>query len=97
MGFPAIQSGPWGSDNSPMDAVQQPENTSPVASLTLAAVHRRDHQHRAPDSCCRPHNVEVVLLGPWAVTVCHDCGFEFGFAPAKPCESAAERHRRATA
>jgi hypothetical protein len=78
-----------------MDVVQAQRD--PVASMTLAAVHRRDHRHPLADGCCRPHAVEVVRLGPWAVTVCHDCGFEYGFDQARPCESAAEQHRRATA
>ena len=80
-----------------MDVVQEQGHAGPVASLTLAAVHRRDHRHAPAEGCCRPHAVEVVRLGPWAVTVCHDCGFEYGFDQARPCESAAEHHRRATA
>ena len=34
-----------------------------VASCTMAAAHRRDHEHRLRADHCHPHVVEVV---PWA-------------------------------
>ena len=43
------------------------------------------------------HEVEVVHLGPVAMTVCHDCSYEFGFDDTHSCERIAQEHRAATA
>ena len=53
-----------------------------VAACTAAAAHRRDHQHLAYGSC-HPHAVEVGYLGHRAMTVCHDCGRDWGFLPER--------------
>jgi hypothetical protein len=61
----------------------------------LVAVHRRDHRHAG--RCCSPHEVEVVHLGPAAVAVCHDCGFESELLPGRESDRAAGGHRAGTA
>jgi hypothetical protein len=40
--------------------------------------------------------VEVVHLGPRAVTVCHDCRLDSGFLPYREAESLAAGHREQT-
>jgi hypothetical protein len=72
-----------------------PNCPDPIIRATLTAVHRRDHAHGS-DSC-HPHEVEVVHLGPVAMTVCHDCSYEFGFDDTHSCERIAQEHRAATA
>lgn len=72
-----------------------PDCPEPIVNATLAAVHRRDHQHDV--DCCHPHAVEIVQLGRSAIAVCHDCGFSYGFESTHECESAADAHRVATA
>lgn len=71
-----------------------PDCPEPIVNATLAAVHRRDHQHDS--DCCHPHAVEIVQLGRSAMAVCHDCGFSYGFESPHECESAADAHRVAT-
>lgn len=72
-----------------------PDCPEPIVRATLAAVHRRDHQH--DHECCHPHEVEVVRLGRSAMAVCHDCGYSYGFETEPDCEAAAHDHRAATA
>jgi hypothetical protein len=72
-----------------------PDCPVPIVTATLAAVHRRDHQHDG--DCCHPHEVEIVRLGRSAMAVCHDCGYSFGFESEHECRGAAEAHRCATA
>ena len=67
-----------------------------VAACTMAAAHRRDHQHRLGADLCHPHVVEVVHLGGRAVTVCHDCRLDSGFVPRHEAESLAAGHREQT-
>jgi hypothetical protein len=67
-----------------------------VAARTMAAVHRRDHDHRPAADACRPHVVEVVHLGRRAVCVCHDCRLDSGFLPAREAGAWAVGHRDAT-
>lgn len=76
-------------------ATVTPNCPDPIIRATLTAVHRRDHAHGA--DCCHPHVVEVVHLGPVAMTVCHDCSYEFGFDDTHSCERVAQEHRVATA
>lgn len=71
-------------------------NVTDVAACTVAAAHRRDHQHRHADEACHPHVVEVVYLGPKAVCVCHDCGADSGFLPRREAEALAADHRALT-
>ena len=66
-----------------------------IASCTAAAVHRRDHEHRA-GADCHPHVVEVVHLGERAVCVCHDCRLDSGFLPRREAEVMAAGHRDLT-
>ena len=66
-----------------------PNCPDPIIRATLTAVHRRDHVHTA--DCCHPHDVEVVHLGHVAMTVCHDCSYEFGFDDTHTCEREAKR------
>ena len=48
---------------------QQPmTRVTEVAACTMAAAHRRDHEHRLGADHCHPHVVEVVLLGLRAET-----------------------------
>jgi hypothetical protein len=72
-----------------------PNCPDPIIRATLTAVHRRDHGHMSDR--CQPHDVEVVNLGHLAMTVCHDCCYEFGFDEAHACERVADEHRVATA
>jgi hypothetical protein len=72
-----------------------PNCPDPIIRATLTAVHRRDHVHST--DCCHPHDVEVVHLGHLAMTVCHDCSYEFGFDDTHSCEQVAHEHRAATA
>ncbi len=67
-----------------------------VAASTLAAAHRRDHQHPFPALGCSPHPVEVIGLGDRAVMVCHDCQQDTGFLPLREAERRAHEHRRQT-
>jgi hypothetical protein len=67
-----------------------------VAACTMAAAHRRDHEHRLGADHCHPHVVEVVHLGRSAVTVCHDCRLDSGFLPLREAESLAAGHREQT-
>ena len=76
---------------------QQPTwSVTDVASCTIAAAHRRDHQHSLADEACHPHVTEVVLLGARAVCVCHDCGADSGFLPRREAEALAAGHRDRT-
>ena len=67
-----------------------------VAACTMAAAHRRDHEHRLGADHCHPHVVEVVHLGLRAVAVCHDCRLDSGFLPHREAESLAAGHREQT-
>lgn len=67
-----------------------------VAACTAAAAHRRDHKHGLSADDCHPHVVEVVHLGPRAVTVCHDCQLDSGFLPHREAEALAVGHREVT-
>ena len=67
-----------------------------VAACTMAAAHRRDHQHSLAADDCHPHAVEVVHLGRRAVTVCHDCRLDSGFLPRREAEALAAGHRDLT-
>jgi hypothetical protein len=67
-----------------------------VAAATVAAAHRRDHEHSLGSDDCHPHVVEVVHLGRRAVTVCHDCRLDSGFMPDREAESLAAGHREQT-
>lgn len=67
-----------------------------VAASTMAAAHRRDHDHRAAPDTCHPHVVEVVHLGSRAVCVCHDCRLDSGFLPRREAETMAAGHRDLT-
>lgn len=64
-----------------------------VAACTMAAAHRRDHEHSLDTDACHPHVVEVVHLGPRAVCVCHDCRLDSGFLPRGEAEAMAADHR----
>ena len=76
---------------------QQPmTRVTEVAACTMAAAHRRDHQHSGCADDCHPHVVEVVHLGRRAVTVCHDCQLDSGFLPHREAESLAAGHREQT-
>lgn len=67
-----------------------------VAACTMAAVHRRDHEHGRGTATCHPHVVEVVHLGRAAVCVCHDCRLDTGFLPRREAEALAASHRELT-
>jgi hypothetical protein len=67
-----------------------------VAACTMAAAHRRDHEHRLGTKDCHPHVVEVVHLGPKAACVCHDCRLDSGFVPRREAEALAAGHRDLT-
>ncbi|MFY9916530.1 MAG: hypothetical protein WAK18_17790 [Nocardioidaceae bacterium] len=69
---------------------------SAVASCTLEAAHRRDHDHSGPDTGCHPHTVEVVHLGERAAMVCHDCHTDSGFIPHREAWHLACDHRSDT-
>lgn len=63
---------------------------------TRQAAHRRDHDHGRREGACRPHAVEVVHLGRFAMVVCHDCGQDTGFGIALQAERTAAAHRART-
>lgn len=86
---PAVQPG-GGMEQQPMTRVTE------VAACTVAAAHRRDHEHSLGADGCHPHVVEVVHLGRRAVTVCHDCRLDTGFLPHRQAESLAAGHREQT-
>jgi hypothetical protein len=67
-----------------------------VAASTVAAAHRRDHEHDTVESCCHPHTIEVIGLGKQAVAVCHDCCADTGYLDAREAEGVAANHRRQT-
>ena len=75
---------------------QHISSVSEVAACTMAAAHRRDHDHSLNPSECHPHAVEVVHLGGQAVTVCHDCQLDSGFLPRRQAETLAAGHRELT-
>ena len=75
---------------------QQFIRSTEVAACTMAAAHRRDHDHRVGAGDCHPHVVEVVHLGGRAVTVCHDCHRDSGFLPRRQAEALATGHREQT-
>ena len=76
---------------------QQPTNTvTEVAACTMAAAHRRDHDHSLGADDCHPHVVEIVHLGRRAVCVCHDCRLDSGFLPRREAEALAVGHRELT-
>ncbi len=76
----------------------EPQTTTvtEVAACTMAAAHRRDHDHGLSAGDCHPHVVEVVHLGGRAVTVCHDCRLDSGFLPRRQAEALAVGHREQT-
>jgi hypothetical protein len=78
-----------------LDSTSTPRH-DPVATCTVDAVHRRDHQHGG-DEACRPHLIEVVHLGRRAVVVCHDCRRDSGFLPERDADRLASAHREETA
>ena len=61
-----------------MNALHTFASASAVASCTLAAAHRRDHDHGVEVVACHPHVVEVVHLGEHAAMICHDCRTDSG-------------------
>ena len=67
-----------------------------VAARTMAAAHRRDHDHSPGADACHPHVVEIVHLGLRAVCVCHDCRLDSGFLPARAAAALAVDHRDLT-
>ena len=75
---------------------QQGTRVTAVAACTMAAAHRRDHDHKLGADDCHPHAVEVVHLGGEAVTVCHDCQLDSGFLPRRQAEALATAHRELT-
>jgi hypothetical protein len=76
---------------------QQPmSRVTEVAACTMAAAHRRDHDHGLGDDACHPHVVEIVHLGRRAVCVCHDCQLDSGFLPCREAEALAAGHRDLT-
>lgn len=69
------------------------EATATVALCTLAASHRRDHQHRGREPMCEPHCVEVVHFGKdTAAVVCHDCCDDSGFIDVREAEERCRAH-----
>ena len=79
-----------------MDQVPGRAHVADVAACTITAAHRRDHDHALSVQCCHPHAVEVVYLGPRALTVCHDCRADSGFLPYREAKRLAEGHRDQT-
>jgi hypothetical protein len=76
---------------------QQPmSRVTEVAACTMAAAHRRDHDHGLGADACHPHVVEIVHLGRRAVCVCHDCQLDSGFLPCREAEALAAGHRDLT-
>ncbi len=80
----------------PMFDSMHMQSKDPVATCTVAAVHRRDHDHQG-EGACHPHLVEVVHLGRQAVAVCHDCRKDSGFLPERDADRIASAHRQETA
>ena len=78
------------------DVEQSDTTLTDVAACTMAAAHRRDHEHKVTAECCHPHVVEVVHLGSRAVCVCHDCRLDSGFLPRREAEVMAAGHRDLT-
>ena len=79
-----------------MNALHTFASASAVASCTLAAAHRRDHDHGVEVVACHPHVVEVVHLGEHAAMICHDCRTDSGFLPHRVAERIASAHRHET-
>jgi hypothetical protein len=79
-----------------MNALHTFATASAVASCTLAAAHRRDHNHGVDVVACHPHVVEVVHLGEHAAMICHDCRTDSGFLPHREAERMASAHRHET-
>jgi len=84
-----------------MNALHTFATASAVASCTLAAAHRRDHDHGLEVVACHPHVVEVVHLGERAAMICHDCGepvssddIEFRVGPGYPDDVAPQLDMR---
>lgn len=75
---------------------QSHDTVTDVAACTMAAAHRRDHEHGLDVDACHPHVVEVVHLGCTAVCVCHDCRLDSGFLPRREAEALAASHRKLT-
>lgn len=75
---------------------QSKDAVADVAACTMAAAHRRDHEHGLSADACHPHVVEVVHLGQTAVCVCHDCRLDSGFLQRREAESLAAVHRELT-
>jgi hypothetical protein len=75
---------------------QQMSSVTEVAACTMAAAHRRDHDHGLGADECHPHAVEVVHLGLSAVCVCHDCRLDSGFIPGREAQALAAGHRELT-
>jgi len=73
-----------------------PQSVDPVATCTVDAVHRRDHDHKGEEAC-HPHLIEIVHLGRRAVAVCHDCCRDSGFLPERDADRLAAAHRLETA
>lgn len=67
-----------------------------VAACTAAAAHRRDHGHKTSAEACHPHAVEVIHLGTRAISICHDCGADSGFVPARQAERLTVEHQQQT-
>jgi hypothetical protein len=76
-----------------VDHVPGPTQVTEVATCTVTAAHRRDHDHGLSVQCCHPHAVQVVYLGHRALTVCHDCRADSGFLPHREAERLAQGHR----
>ena len=70
--------------------------TAMVGAATLAAAHRRDHEHTGAGHDCHPHRVEVIGLGEQAVVVCHDCCADSGYLSNRSAGRLAATHRRQT-
>ena len=91
------QGGPASRENWGPTVEHQPmSRVADVAACTMAAAHRRDHEHRLDADSCHPHAVEVVHLGVRAVCVCHDCRLDSGFLPRREAEVMAAGHRDLT-
>jgi hypothetical protein len=79
-----------------VDQVPGRTGMAEVAACTATAAHGRDHDHPSGTQCCHPHTVQVVYLGPRALTVCHDCRTDSGFLPYREAERLATGHRDQT-
>ena len=79
-----------------VDQVPGRAEMAEVAACTATAAHRRDHDHPSDGQFCHPHAVQVVYLGPRALTVCHDCRTDSGFLPYREAERLAMGHRDQT-